>query len=67
MATARFFYHAALLQCQEKPTNEPLAVLNRHSAVVVQIALQVGKGAFYLVVRIRHSHTVLILAGEQVG
>ena len=43
------------IQCQEKPRNEPLAVLFCHSTVVVQVFLQVGKRALYLVVGVRHA------------
>ena len=42
-------------QCQEKPDNEPLAVLYGHTAVIVQILLQISERAFDFVVGVRHS------------
>ncbi len=50
----------------EKPTNEPLAVLYGQSAVDIEILLEIGEGAFNLVVSIRHPQTVLPLECEQV-
>ena len=54
-------------QCQEKPTDESLASLLAHAAVVVQVLLQVGEHALHLVVRVGHPLAALLLVGEQVG
>ena len=54
------------IQCQEKPRNEPFAVLLRQPAVVVQVLLQVGECSLNLVVRIWHPLAVLTLVGEEV-
>ena len=59
------FYAKSFYQCQEKPTNEPLAVLCRPTAVV-QILLQISERFFYLIVRIWHTCTGLLLIGKQV-
>ena len=53
-------------QCQEKPRNEPLAVLRRQPAMVVQVLLQVSERTFNLVVRVWHSLAVLPLENEQI-
>lgn len=50
--------------CLEKPDDEPLAVLLRHAAVVVQVLLKVGENPFNLVVRVRHAGA--LPEGEQV-
>ena len=54
-------------QCQEKPTDESLASLLAHAAVVVQVLLQVGEHTLHLVVRVGHPLAALLLVGEQVG
>ena len=53
-------------QCQEKPTDESLSPGLAHAAVVVQVLLQVGEHALYLVVRVGHPITVLLLTGEEI-
>ena len=53
-------------QCQEKPINEPLAVLLCHPAVVVQVLLQVGECSLYLIVGVWHPLALRQLAGEEV-
>ena len=64
--TASRFNAKSFCQCQEKPRNEPLAVLQCQAAVVVQVLLQVGERSLYLVVRVRHSPTVFSLTGEKI-
>ena len=54
-------------QCQEKPTDESLSPGLAHAAVVVQVLLQVGEHALYLVVRVGHPLAALLLAGEEIG
>ena len=54
-------------QCQEKPTDEPLASRLAHAAVVVQVLLQVGEHALDLVVRVGHPFAAVFLICEQVG
>ena len=54
-------------QCQEKPTDESLASVLAHAAVVVQVLLQVGEHALDLVVRVGHPFASLLLICEQVG
>ena len=67
VSTRLLLFHAkSFCQCQEKPRNEPLSVLHRQSAVVVQVLLQVGERALYLVVCVWHSHTLLPLKSKQV-
>ena len=61
------FYAKSFYQCQEKTTNEPLAVLCRQTAMIVQIILQISERSFYLIVRIWHTCTGLLLIGKQVG
>ena len=61
------FHARSFCQCQEKPRNEPLAVLHRQPAVVVKVLLQIGERALNLVVRVRHSPTVFPLEGEEIG
>ena len=53
-------------QCQEKPTDESLSPGLAHATVVVQVLLQVGEHALYLVVRVGHPITVLLLTGEEI-
>ena len=60
------FHSKRFCQCQEKPRNEALAVLLCQPAVVVQILLQVGESALYLVVRVRHPFAVFPLEGEEI-
>jgi len=60
------FHSKRFCQCQEKPRNEPLAVLQRESAVIIQVLLQVGERPFDFVVRVGHSLAVLPLVGEEV-
>ena len=52
--------------CQEKPTDEPLAVLIRHAAVDTRAVLQGGEHALHLVVGVGHSGVVGLLVGEKV-
>ena len=60
------FYAKSFYQCQEKPTNEPLAVLYRQTAMVVQILLQISECSLYLIVRIWHACTILFLIGKKI-
>ena len=60
------FYAKSCYQCQEKPTNEPLAVLCRQTAMVVQILLQISECSLYLIVRIWHAYTILFLIGKKI-
>lgn len=53
--------------CQEKPNNESLAILYRHTAVSVQIVLEIGESSLYLVVGVRHSRAIFALKREEVG
>ena len=59
------FHASSLSQCQEKPNDEPLAVLQSHTAMVVQVSLQICECSLYLVVSIWHTWT--FLKCEQVG
>ena len=52
-------------QCQEKPTDESLSPGLAHATVVVQVLLQVGEHALYLVVRVGHPLAALLLVGEE--
>ena len=54
-------------QCQEKPTDESLSPGLAHAAVVVQVLLQVGEHALYLVVRVGHPLASLLLTCEEIG
>ena len=60
------FYAKSFYQCQEKPTNEPLAVLCRQTTMVVQILLQISECSLYLIVRIWHACTILFLIGKKI-
>lgn len=51
----------------EKPTDEPLAVLLGHTAVIVEVIFEVGKGTLYFVVGVRHTLAVLSLECEKAG
>ena len=53
-------------QCQEKPTDESLSFGLVHPAVVVQVLLQVGEHALYLVVRVGLPIAALLLVGEEI-
>lgn len=50
-----FLFHdmSDFTQCQEKSTDEPLAVLLRHSAVVVAVLFERGESPFDCVVGVR--------------
>lgn len=61
------FYAKSFYQCQEKPTNEALAVLCRQTAMVVQILFQISECTLNLIVRIWHTCTVLFLIGRKKG
>ncbi len=63
-----FLHHLFKLRlpCQEKNRIEPLAVLLRQSAVVVQVLFQIGECTLNLIVCVRHSLTVLRLIGEEI-
>lgn len=54
------------VNAKKKNTNESLAILLRHAAMVIQVLLQVCESAFYLVVCIGHSLTRYLLACEKV-
>lgn len=60
-ALCKWFY-----QCQEKPTNESLAILFIHSTVIVQVLLQVRECALQFVICVRHSLAAFFLVCEQV-
>ena len=60
-ALCKWFY-----QCQEKPTNESLAILFIHSTVIVQVLLQVRERTLQFVIRVRHSLAAFFLTSEQV-
>ena len=67
VSTRLLFFHAkSFCQCQEKPGNETLAALRHQAAVVVQVLLQVGERALYLVVCVRHPPTIFPLEGEKI-
>ena len=51
---------------QEKAAYKSFPVLLRHSRVIVQRLLQVGKSSLYLVVRVGHSRTFRTLKSEQI-
>lgn len=53
-------------QCQKKTTDESLAVLLRHPAVVVEVLFEVGESPFDLVVGIGHPDAFRQLVGEEV-
>ncbi len=59
------FYAKSFYQCQEKPTNEPLAVLCRQTAMVVQILLQISDCTLYLIVRIWYTFALQFLIGKK--
>ena len=61
------FHSKRFCQCQEKPRDEPLAVLYCKAAVIVQVLLQVGERSLNLVVRVWHSLAILPLVGEEIG
>ena len=63
-----FLYYDMLdfTQCQEKPTDEPLAVLPGYAAVGVQVLFQVCKCPLYFVVGVRHSLASELLIGKQI-
>ena len=60
------FYAKSFYQCQEKPTNESLAVLYRQTAMVVQILLQISECTLYLIVRIWHTWALQFLIGKKI-
>lgn len=60
------FFIGLCRRCQEKPTYESLAILFRHSAMIVQVFLQISERAFYLVVGIGHSTAFIFLICKQI-
>ena len=48
-------------QCQEKPTNESLAILLVHATMIVEVLLQISKSPLYFVVRIWHISAIVPL------
>ena len=67
LSTRLLLFHAkSFCQCQEKPRNEPLAVLQCQAAVVVQVLLQVSKRSLDLVIRVWHSFALFLLIGEEI-
>ena len=61
-----FLFHGMLdlTHCQEKPTDEPLAVLLWHPAVVVEVPFEVGESPFNL--GVGHPDTFRHLVCEEV-
>lgn len=64
--TASLLTYRTAFQCQEKPIDKPLAVFNRHPAVIVEVLLQVSEDSFDFVVRIRHAFAPCVLECEQI-
>ena len=53
-------------QCQEKPIDEPFAILLCKSAMIVQVFLQVNECPLNLVVSIGHSPAFFPLTGKKI-
>lgn len=55
----RPFLLRIVAQCQEKPVDEAFPILAAHAAVIVDVALQVGKDTLQLVVGVGHALDLL--------